>query len=144
MKSSLRFVDNAGIIRFCGRSKNSNFPYDIKHYIVSPAKLSFTRLVVDYEHKRSLHSWVQGTLSPIRQRYWPPNAKEEVKSYIHKRMVCFHTNPVNTLIPKMEELTRLRVTPSRPFASVAIDYTEPYDLKDGSNRIIKEYICIYI
>lgn len=47
----------------------------------------------------------------------------------------------------MCELPRARFTPARSFASVAVDYAGPFELKDGKTRtkkLIKAYICVFI
>ncbi|XP_066248815.1 uncharacterized protein [Euwallacea similis] len=47
----------------------------------------------------------------------------------------------------MGELPKARVTPSRPFLSVAVDYAGPFELKDGktrSRKLIKGYISIFV
>ncbi|XP_066251914.1 uncharacterized protein [Euwallacea similis] len=141
------FIDQDGVVRLGGRLAHSNCPHDSKHPIVLPAKHPFTRLVVDREHKRTFHAGIQGTLSHVRQKYWPINGKQIVKTHVGKCVTCFRVSPNAAIIPKMGELPKSRVTPSRPFLSVAVDYAGPFELKDGktrSRKLIKGYISIFV
>lgn len=146
LKSLFPFLDENGIIRVGGRLGHSALAYDVKHQIILPSNHNFTKCLVDREHKRTLHAGVQGTLSHVRQKYWPLNGKHIVKSCIRKCIACFKANPKITF-PRMGDLPSPRITPSRPFLSVAVDYAGPFDLKDGktrTNKIIKGYICIFV
>lgn len=147
LKSLSPFIDDNDIVRVGGRLKQSDIPYQAKHPILLPAKHPFTRLIVEHEHVRTMHSGVQGTLSHVRQKYWPVNGKRIVKSCIMKCVRCFKSCAKNNILPKMGDLPKFRITPSRPFLSVAADYAGPFELKDGktrSKRIIKAYICIFV
>ncbi|XP_066261302.1 uncharacterized protein [Euwallacea similis] len=147
LKALSPFIDRDSMIRVGGRLTNSSYSYDVKHPIVLPAKHPFTNLVIDREHKRTLHSGTQCTLAHVRQRYWPLNGKQVVKAHVRRCVVCFKANPNNSLVPRMSELPSSRVTPSRPFSAVAVDYAGPFELKDGktrSRKTIKGYICIFV
>ncbi|XP_066141168.1 uncharacterized protein [Euwallacea fornicatus] len=147
LKSLSPFLAQDGMIRLGGRLSNSNYTYNVKHPIVLPAKHPLTQLIIAREHRRTLHAGAQCTLAHVRQRYWPLNGKQIVRAHIRKCMTCFKSNPSNTLTPRMGELPISRVTPSRPFSSVAVDYAGPFELKDGktrSRKTIKGYICIFV
>lgn len=146
LKTLSPFLDSQGIIRVGGRLKHSNLEYGVKHPIVLSNKHPFTRLIISHEHERSLHSGVQSTLAHVRQTYWPLNGRSLVRSCVRGCLRCFKSNPP-ACSTKMGELPRSRVTLSRPFEMVAVDYAGPFDLKDGklrNKKIIKGYICVFV
>ena len=141
------FIDDQGLIRLGGRLKLSTLNYDTKHPILLPAKHAFTRLVIESEHQRTLHSGIQCTLSHVRQKYWPIHGKNAVKACIHKCIRCFKAHPHSSAMPKMGDLPKARITTSRPFLNVAIDYAGPFDLKASktrTNKVIKGYVCLFV
>lgn len=147
LKTLSPFLDDSGLIRVGGRLRNANFNYCIKHPIVLPAKHIFTHLVIASEHERTLHSGAQCTLSHVRQKYWPINGKQVVRSYVRKCVTCARVNPNVNIPPRMGDLPRARVAPSRPFSSVAVDYAGPFELKASqtrTNKLVKCYVCIFV
>lgn len=140
------FVDEIGILRVGGRLKHSELAYSGKHPILLPSSHLITKLIIDREHKRTLHAGASCTLSHIRQNFWPINGRQLVRSYIRKCVVCFKANP-RIFAPQMGELPKDRVTPSRPFSRVGIDYAGPFEIKDGktrSRKIVKGYVCVFV
>jgi len=147
LKSLSPFIDENHVIRVGGRLGKSTIPFEVKHPIILPSKHIFTRLIIEREHKRTLHSGVHGTLSHVRQRYWPLNGKQLVKACIRRCIPCFKARPPGIPYPKMGELPQSRITPSRPFLFVNADYAGPFNLKEGktrSNKLIKGYVCIFV
>lgn len=57
------FLDTEGITRVGGRLRRSELPFQAKHPILLPGKHAFTKLIVEHEHSRCLHSGIQTTLS---------------------------------------------------------------------------------
>lgn len=147
LKSLSPFLDENKVLRVGGRLKNSKLTHNSKFPMLLPAKHKLTDLIIEYEHKRTLHSGAQCTLAHVRQNFWPLNGKQRVRSLIRKCVQCWKVNPCNNLIPKMGDLPDTRVIPSRPFSSIAIDYAGPFDLRDGklrTNKTIKAYVCIFV
>lgn len=140
------FLDHQGVLRVGGRLVHSNLTYSQKYPILLPKKHHLTTLIITHEHIRNLHSGVQGTLSFVRQQFWPINGKIEVKRVIKSCVTCFKARPTS-ITQKMGNLPFFRVQPSRVFASCGIDYAGPFPLKDGNTRnrkIIKSYVCIFV
>ncbi|XP_017797043.1 PREDICTED: uncharacterized protein LOC108578262, partial [Habropoda laboriosa] len=73
------FLDNAGVIRVGGRLDNAPIAYEHKHPMILPAKHPLTKLIVEHEHRRLLHSGHQLTLASLRARFWPITGKQVVK-----------------------------------------------------------------
>lgn len=140
------FIDKDGILRVGGRLLNANIAFGTKHPIVLPKKHKYTILLIEFEHKRNFHAGCQATLSFVRQKYWPLNGREAVRSVIRKCVTCFKVNPP-IISNQMGNLPEVRVTPSRVFLNSGVDYAGPFLLKDGkyaNRKILKCYICIFI
>lgn len=140
------FLDSDCILRVGGRLKLSKLTYGQKHPILLPHNHAFTRLIISFEHEQSLHAGVHGTLSHVRQNFWPIAGKSMVRYHIRKCLKCFKAKPPNHY-QQMGELPSVRVDISRPFAACGVDYAGPFDLKDGKTRnkkIIKAYVCVFI
>lgn len=61
-------------------------------------------------------------------------------------MICFKLNPV-AVEPSMGDLPVSRVTQSRPFASVGIDYGGPFIVKESKlrkPRMFKIYLALFV
>lgn len=79
-------------------------------------------------------------------RYWPLNGRNYVKSVIYKCIQCFKARPPN-MKTKMGDLPPVRLTPTRPFLAIGIDFAGPFHIKDGtlkSRKTVKTCICIFI
>ncbi|GFV78761.1 integrase catalytic domain-containing protein [Trichonephila clavipes] len=63
------FIDSEGILRVGGRLRNSDINYNQKFPILLPSKHKLTYLIVEYFHKKFLHSGLQSLLYQIRQDF---------------------------------------------------------------------------
>ncbi|GBN56382.1 hypothetical protein AVEN_73427-1 [Araneus ventricosus] len=140
------FLDKEDLLRVGGRLNLPELPDSQKHPLLLPKTHHFTDLVIDYFHKKSLHSGVQTTLSLIRQLYWIPSGQARVRRVIKKCMTCFRVKN-QTIHQMMGDLLRDRIVPSRPFDKVGIDFAGPIITKPNLKRskvTIKSYIAIFI
>ncbi|XP_048262969.1 uncharacterized protein LOC125385367 [Bombus terrestris] len=139
------FLDEDGILRVGGRLTNSSIPFNQKHPIILP-KASVTELIIDQEHRRNHHTGTQATLYAVRLRYWPIDGRSQVWRTIKRCVRCCRANPppVEYL---MGDLPEARITESRPFTNVGIDYCGPFYIKerrDRNRRKIKIYAAIFV
>ena len=105
-----------------------------------------TRLIIQNEHLKHWHAEVQATLNAVRQKYWPIDGRSLTRRVIHQCISCRKLKPQ---IPnyKMDELPEKRVTESRPFSTVGLDYCGPFLLKEKKfrNRFkIKSYVAVFV
>lgn len=140
------FLDEHGILRVGGRLKNANINFNKRYPIVLPSKHNFTKLVIEYEHKKHLHAGAQGTLAAVRRQFWPINGRNSVRGVLSKCITCFKSKPIgnNNL---MGNLPAARVTPSRPFFNCGIDYAGPFLIRDGklkNRKLVKSYLCLFV
>ncbi|XP_029665914.1 uncharacterized protein LOC115237167 [Formica exsecta] len=140
------FRDTQRILRVGGRIKHSLLSFDAKHPIILPGRSTFTRLVIEACHRRTLHGGVQLTLGSIRQDYWIPRGRALVKGCIHRCLTCLRWRAA-TLQPLMGDLPRPRVTPARPFLHTGVDYAGPMWLrtsKGRGQRATKAFLVVFV
>jgi len=131
------FLDNDGLLRVKGRLENSFLSYNQQNPIILPFK---------YHHKILLHSGAQTTLTVVRLTYWPINGLTIAKQTYRKCVKCARVTP-RPYSPYMGNLSSQRITPSRPFTIVGIDFAGPYFANEQLRRKIqpsKVYLALFI
>ncbi|XP_076660276.1 uncharacterized protein LOC143363596, partial [Halictus rubicundus] len=141
------FIDDEGIIRVGGRLQNSDLRYSQRHPILLPRSDHITRLIIEYEHRRQLHTGILGTLNAVRQRYWPIDGKNLTRHIVRKCMRCFKVNPLTAPDYPMGNLPRDRVMATRPFQTTGVDFCGPFFIKEKKHRNtkkIKVYVAVFV
>ncbi|XP_055303270.1 uncharacterized protein LOC129568954, partial [Sitodiplosis mosellana] len=137
-KDGISVVD--GRLRYANLSERQRYP------MILPPKSHFTNLVIDAAHTSTLHGTIHLTLARTRQEFWILNARNNVKSFIHKCMTCFRQNPT-PLNQLMAPLPTIKTTPARAFIHCGLDFAGPIEIKSGELRnspSIKTYICVFV
>ncbi|XP_076231233.1 uncharacterized protein LOC143177255 [Calliopsis andreniformis] len=139
------FIDRDGILRVGGRLKNSLMPFNQRHPIILP-KTRATALIIENEHRAQLHAGTQATLYAIRRRYWPIDGRNQVWKVIKNCIRCCRAQPppVDYI---MGDLPVARVTESRPFTHVGVDYCGPFYIKERKHRNrsrVKVYVAVFV
>ncbi|XP_076382765.1 uncharacterized protein LOC143260625 [Megalopta genalis] len=139
------FIDQDGILRVGGRLHNSALTFSQTHPIILP-KSHVTSCIILKEHTDLLHAGTQHTLYSLRKTYWPIDGRSRVWQTISKCVRCRRANPppVNYI---MGNLPRARVTESRPFANVGVDYCGPFFIKERKHRNrgrVKVYVAVFV
>ncbi|XP_055612618.1 uncharacterized protein LOC129759241, partial [Uranotaenia lowii] len=139
------YLDNEKVIRVGGRLQLSDQPYVTKHPALLPAPHPFTRLLIIHFHLKLVHGGGRQTLACIRERFWPINGRRMVRNVIRTCYRCTRACPV----PEKQQIGQLpasRITPSRPFSIVGVDYAGPVYLKPAHRRAqsTKAYISVFI
>ncbi|XP_049868002.1 uncharacterized protein LOC126368160 isoform X1 [Pectinophora gossypiella] len=150
IKGSLKplhpFLDEEGVLRVGGRLHNSDIPYTQKHPAILPKQSRLTQLIIRHEHFRLLHAGPKLLLAQINQKYWLVNGIRTIKKVIHNCLVCFRMK-ANTAGQLMGSLPKQRVTASRAFQVVGVDFAGPVQLKNSRIRratLSKGYICVFV
>nr|XP_022295086.1 uncharacterized protein LOC111105209 [Crassostrea virginica] len=84
-----------------------------------------TDLLIESLHRKSFHVGVSQTLSLIRQKYWIPQGRSEVKRILRKCIVCKKYEGGPYKMPLMPPLPKKRVNESAPFTYREVDYFGP-------------------
>ena len=88
----------------------------------SPKKEHFTKLIVEYYHRRVLHSGVSQTLAQTRQEYWIPQGRALTKQILNSCLICKRTEGGPFAMPEMPPLPRERVARSAPQVWITLDH----------------------
>lgn len=98
--------------------------FDQKHPILLTSKNYIVRLFLKREYERLGHAEARKVLSNIRLRFWLLNGLREIKHIIRNCVTCFRFH-AQTSQQLMADLPKYRVSVSRPFTLVGIDFV-PY------------------
>lgn len=139
------FLDSKGILRVGGRLAHSELLDKQKHPILLPYNHHITRVIIQNEHVRLHHAGTQATLYSIRV-YWPIKGRNLTRNIIKKCIPCLRVKP-RPMKQFMGNLPADRVSISRPFLNVGIDYCGPLHIKERRFRNrnkIKIYIARFV
>ncbi|XP_076384076.1 uncharacterized protein LOC143261733 [Megalopta genalis] len=139
------FLDDDRMLRVDGRLKHSPMPFNQKHPLILP-KARITSVIIESEHRAQLHAGVQTTLYAIRRRYWPIDGRSQIWKAIKGCVTCCRAQPPPTNYI-MGNLPPSRVTESRPFSNVGVDYCGPFYIKERKRRNrgkIKVYVAVFV
>lgn len=140
------YLDGDGILRVGGRLRHSLLPEHSKHPIILEGKNELTYLLIADAHKKTLHGGIQLVLTYLRSKYWILKAKNTVKAYIHKCIICARQKAV-VKTQMMGDLPYARTTPARPFLHSGIDFAGPLHVLMSKGRGAKQYkayIAIFV
>jgi len=141
MQLGLR-LDEFEILRCHGRYAYADINEDAKHPKLLPRRSYFTKLLILEVHGRLIHSGVSLTLNHLRQEYWIPHGRVEVKYVLNQCVVCRHHHGAPFCLPDMPPWPKERVSASDPFKYIGLDYLGPVQVKEG-NTVQKMWICLF-
>ncbi|XP_033222851.1 uncharacterized protein LOC117176704 [Belonocnema kinseyi] len=148
-KSSLLKLNpfpDQGIIKVGGRLANANVPDSHKHPIVLPKHHHISKIIIRDEHIDRMHAGVNATLYGVRETFWPIDGRNTVRHVVRQCIRCFRAKPSEVKYI-MGNLPKNRVSLSRLFTDVGVDYCGPFFIKERrhGNRIkIKTYVSIFV
>ena len=122
-------IDGQGVIRCQGRYQNAELSQGAKCLKFLPRKERYTELVIEDSHYNMLHAGVSQTLAEIRQNYWIPRGRSEVRKVLNNCKVCQQTEGGPFKMPKMPPWPKERVMQSIPFEYTGVDYFGPMYVK---------------
>ncbi|XP_029166034.1 uncharacterized protein LOC114936867 [Nylanderia fulva] len=139
------FLDSKGVLRVGGRLSQASLSYDERHPIILPGH-RISDLIVAQAHSRTLYGGTQLTLRVLRQQYWLLNARNIVKSHVHRCVVCVRHRAIP--VPQlMGNLPDVRVNPSCPFQHTGVDYAGPFlvlPTVGRGQRTHKAYVVVFV
>lgn len=116
-----------------------------KHPILLPNQHNITDCIIRETHERYYHSGIQTTLYIVRQRFWLPDGRNQVRRIVRSctRCFCFNASPTEY---KMGNLPAACVSAAIPFSHTGVDFCGLFFIKEkkfrNKNRI-KVYVCIF-
>ena len=118
------FLDSRGVLRVGGRLQNAPLTADARHPVLLPTSSEVTRLIIEEQHRHLLHSGVEHTLNELRQSFWVPRGRAQVKKVLHRCAFC-RNRRARPQQPKMADLPAERFDTSHAFSTVGLDYFGP-------------------
>ena len=126
---SLRpILDQEGLIRVGGRLDNAEGEFEMRHPPIIPSESRLAWLVIDQAHRATRHGSVQIMTHYIRQRYWVPRLRSNLRSFLHKCVICARYN-YRLEQQLMADLPKDRVRVGKPFLHAGVDYAGPVEVK---------------
>lgn len=133
-------LDDRGIMRLGGRLDRSHLDYEMKHPPIIPGASRLATLIMEQAHRRCYHGGIQVVTQFIRQRYWIPRVRDELKKFTRTCLVCVRHKP-EYYEQLMGVLPSERTVPGKPFLNSGVDYAGPIKFKyvDKDGQTISEH-----
>ncbi|XP_015126963.1 uncharacterized protein LOC107048337 [Diachasma alloeum] len=140
------FLDEEGLLRVGDGLKNAPVPYAQKHPLLLPKGHFFSNLLIRLEHLINYHSGAQTTLYSLRRKYWLIDGRRQVRKVIINCTKCIRQSPPPSNYI-MGDLPKTRVTETRPFLNVGVDYCGPFLMKEKKFRNktqVKGWVAVFV
>ena len=121
---------------------NADLNEDTKNPKLLPRYERFTALLISEVHQRLIRAGVSHTLSQIREEFWIPQGRTQVRHVISKCLICHRHEGPSFQLPNMPPWPRERVSRSDPFQFIGLDYFGPLYVKQGTG-LKKVWICLF-
>ena len=92
-----------------------------------------------------LHGGIRDTLNLVCQRYWILRGREQMKSVIHKCIVCKKLKGVPFTTKYSPDLPQVRVDEGAPFTHMGIDFAGLLFVKGNTvlDENVTTYVCLF-
>ncbi|XP_062538872.1 uncharacterized protein LOC134207167 [Armigeres subalbatus] len=132
-------------MRVGGRLNLSQLPFQSKHPALLPKNHPLSQLIAEDYHRQLLHGGGRLLLSTIREKYWPLNGRNLVKTVVRNCFRCSRYRPVLAQ-QQIGQLPASRVIQNRPFSITGVDYAGPLYLKPIHKRAApaKAYLSLCV
>ncbi|XP_055850677.1 uncharacterized protein LOC129915222 [Episyrphus balteatus] len=121
-------LDAQNILRVGGRLDRSSNSYEMNHPAIVPNGSRLAWLIVNHAHHNTKHGAVQVMMQFVREKYWIPKLRSELRGYLHKCVVCARYS-CKLGQQLMSELPADRVQIGKPFVHCGVDYAGPFEIK---------------
>ena len=113
-------LDEFMILLCHGRYAFADISEETKCPKLLPSRSYFTKLLILEVHSRFIHSGVSLTLVHLRQEYWIPHERVEVKYVLNQCVVCRHHHGAPFRLQDKPPWPRERVSESDSFSSMLV------------------------
>ncbi|XP_043482815.1 uncharacterized protein LOC122511551 [Leptopilina heterotoma] len=128
-------LDQDGLLRVDGRINAArNVSKKMKNPIILDGKHPYSRLLIDYFHKKFHHGNQMTVINEVRQKFWITKLRSTVRAVVDHCLYC-RLRRAKPKVPRMGELPTARVSHHVwPFTYCGIDYFGPMQVKKGRRR----------
>ncbi|KIH58458.1 hypothetical protein ANCDUO_11336 [Ancylostoma duodenale] len=134
--------DEENVPRAYGRLNKSDLDAAAKNPILIVPNTELCRLLIIEAHGL-YHNGTAHTMSQIRQMYWIPKLREQVKKHVRSCIPCQKMNNLAYKYPEMTDLPKVRVTKAQPFQHIGLDYFGPLTVFREDMVKTTAYGCIF-
>ncbi|XP_073811778.1 uncharacterized protein [Musca autumnalis] len=148
LSSLALFIDDVSgvqLIRVGGRLLNSELTPEMKFPLLLPKLDPFVKNMVTHVHRSNYHAGPRALVSLIQQQFWIVNCRSLARQVVHQCIHCSRYKP-KLLSQVMGNLPKDRVTGSRPFQIVGVDFAGPIPtyLRIRGKSPYKSYIAVFV
>ncbi|XP_075163015.1 uncharacterized protein LOC142235637 [Haematobia irritans] len=138
-------VDGVELIRVGGRLLNSDLPEDMKFPFLLPKSDPFVKVMINHFHQSNYHAGPRALVSLIQQQFWIINCRSLARQVVYSCIHCTKYKP-KLLTQVMGNLPKDRVSGSRPFQVVGVDFAGPIAtyLRIRGKTPYKSYIAVFV
>uniref|UniRef100_A0A7I5ED04 CCHC-type domain-containing protein n=1 Tax=Haemonchus contortus TaxID=6289 RepID=A0A7I5ED04_HAECO len=142
MENTLRLYKDDNLLwRSRGRLGNAMLKDEAKSPLFIAPNTPLARLIIQEAHG-NLHRGIEHTISKVRELYWVPKLRQQVRKVVSACVKCRRFNALPYRYPEMTDLPHQRVVKCRPFQNTGLDFFDlPSCREDG--KVIKLYGCIF-
>ncbi|VDK53537.1 unnamed protein product, partial [Cylicostephanus goldi] len=142
MDNTLRlYCDNQKIWRSKGRIGNSTLEEDAKNPIFIAPNTQLATAIIKETHE-DYHKGIEHTIASIRQLYWIPKIRQQVRKIVSHCFQCKIFNGLPYHYPDTTDLPQRRVIRCHPFQHIGLDFFDLPCYKEGEESM-KLYGCIF-
>ncbi|XP_075160828.1 uncharacterized protein LOC142233707 [Haematobia irritans] len=133
------------ILRVGGRLANSPLPFDAKFPALLPKDHRFSKLFVEYLHRKHYHAGAKCLIGILRQNVWIVNARDLVRKVVRNCIHCFKYKP-KLQQQIMGDLPADRLNAHRPFLVSGVDFCGPFytTFRIRGKAPYKTYVAIFV
>ena len=111
--------------------------------IYVPDGTTFAEKLIQHAHKATLHGGVGLTMAKVREQYWIPRLRQQVKRIIKRCHSCKWFQAVSLATPPLEQLPLERTRGSGAFEVVGVDFACPIKYLKLSRKEGKAYLVLF-
>ncbi len=141
VKLSPKWDVELSCMRVGGRLQFADLPEEARHPIILPGYNEIANYLILQVHYRGTHSGSDWTLYHLRFHYWLVGGKRACAHALKTCRACKKAS-AKAAQQKMGQLPAERVTPSRPFSNIGLDFMGPLHVHNGAVQV-KRWVLLF-